>query len=196
MPLFNIFGKNPIKKLRHDELKDMELSLKVKSERLTKEVIEIDREIQQLFEKSKEAKSHLEEIDLASRIKTLAKKKEMKVAAHAELERELRAVSNLLVIKEYEVDLKAAGVWEPLQKIAPEELQKYLIDKKLEAEDRQGAVKAITELTGSVFRPTTEHEEDLDDILAVMREVKEDKLKPETASERISKQREEKELEG
>lgn len=196
MPLFSMFNRNPIKKLRHDELKEMELSLKVRSERLTKEVGEIDFEIQQIFERSKEAKSHLEEIDLASRIRTLAKKKEMKVAAHAELERELRAVTNLLVIKEYEADLKAAGVWEPLQKIAPEELQQYLIDRKLEAEDRQGAVQAITELTGSVFKPTTEHDEDLDDILAMMRQVKEDKLKPETASERISKEKEGKELEG
>jgi hypothetical protein len=189
MPLSRIFRKNPIKKLSSDELKDMELNLNVKTDRLTEEVAGIEQEIQDLFQKGKETGSHLEEVSLASHIKTLCRKKELKAAAHAQLEKELRAVSNMLIIKEHEMDLKNAGVWEPLERIPPEDLEAYLIERKLEAEDRQAAVRVVTDLTSSILNPTAEYEEGLKDILAVMREVREGKLEPETASDIVSKER-------
>jgi len=189
MPLSRVFRKNPIKKLKRDELKEMELNLKVQTDRLAQEVAGIEVEIQGLFQESKDAESHMEEISLASHIKTLCKKKEMKAAAHAQLERELCAVSNMLIIKEHEMDLKNAGVWEPLEKIPPAELETYLIDRKLDAEDRQAAVRVVTDLTSSILNPTTRYEEGLEDLLAVMREVKEGKLEPETAREIVSKGR-------
>jgi len=193
MALLNIFRKNPIEKLSRDKLREMELRLKVKSEKLTGEVSEIEAQVQHLFQKSKEARSRLEEISLANRIKTLAQKKDLKESAHAELEKELRAVSNLLIIKEHEADLRAAGVWEPLQKAPPEELEKYLIEMKLKAEDRQATVRMATDLTSSMLKPAAEHEEGLEDILAVMREVREGKLEPEAAGKMVTEEKEEEE---
>lgn len=193
MALLNIFRKNPIEKLSRDKLRETELRLKVKSEKLTGEVSEIEAQVQHLFQKSKEAKSRLEEISLANRIKTLIQKKDMKAAAHAELEKELRAVSNLLIIKEHEADLKAAGVWEPLQKAPPEELERYLIEMKLKAEDRQATVRMATDLTSSMLKPAAEHEEGLEDILAVMREVREGKLEPEAAGKMVTEEKEQEE---
>ncbi|MCL0088998.1 hypothetical protein M1O53_01285 [Dehalococcoidia bacterium] len=193
MALLSIFRKNPIEKLSRDKLKEMELRLKVKSGKLTAEVAEIEAQVQQLFQKSKEAKSRLEEISLANRIKTLAQKKDMKGAAHADLEKEIRAVSNLLIVKEHQADLQAAGVWEPLQKVAPEELEKYLIEMKLKAEDRQGTVRMATDLTSSMLKPAVEHEEGLEDILAVMREVREGKLEPEDAGKMVTEEKEQEE---
>jgi len=189
MALLNIFRRNPLKSLSRDKLKEMEIKLKVKSEQLTKEVADIEREIQYLFERSKGVKSRLEEISLANRIKTLAQKKEMKVAAHAELERELRAVGNLLVIKEHEADLRAAGVWEPLQKMPPDVLERYLIEMRLDAQDREARIKAVTEMTASVLKPGVEYEEGLEDILKVMQEVREGKLEPEAAKEAVMRER-------
>jgi hypothetical protein len=189
MPLSRIFHKNPIKKLSSDELKDMELNLNVKTDRLTEEVARIEQEIQKLFQKGKETESHLEEVSLASHIKTLCRKKELKAAAHAQLEKELRAVSNMLIIKEHETDLKNAGVWEPLERIPPADLEAYLIERKLEAEDRQAAVRVVTDLTSSILNPTTGYEEGLEDILSVMREVRQGKLEPEMASDIVSKER-------
>jgi hypothetical protein len=190
MSLLSIFRSNPIKRLKYDQLKDIELKLKVKSDRLAKEVAEIDAEIQHIFEKSKEITSRLEEINLASRIKTLGQQKDMKVAAHAELEKELRAVTNMLIIKQYEVDLRAAGAWDPLEKIPPEKLEKYLVERKLEAEDRQAAVRVVTELTSTILKPKAEYDEGLEDILAVMKEVKQGKLEPESAGKMVSKDKE------
>ena len=119
MGLGKIFERNPLKKLTRNELRDMELGLKVKSNKLTQQVSELDAEIQALFEKAKEAKSHLEEVNIASRIKTLGNKKQSSVAAHSEMEKTIRAVSNVLIIREYETDLKAVGAWKVLEKIPP-----------------------------------------------------------------------------
>jgi hypothetical protein len=149
--LLNILRKNPIEKLSQDKLREMEIRLKVKSEKLTGEISEIEAQVQHLFQKSKEARSRLEEISLANRTKTLVQKKDMKAAAHAGLEKELRAVSNLLIIKEHEADLKATGVWEPLQKAPPEELEKYLIEiKKKPSEEVFSRLHALREEKGKI----------------------------------------------
>lgn len=191
MSLRTLFSRNPIKKMSREELKELETRLNIRSERLTKEVAALDREIEYLFQKTKEARSHLEEINLANRIKTLSQKKEMKVAVHADQEKELRAVTNLLIIKEHEADLKAVKVWEPLQKLSPEYLQKYLIDIKLESQDRESAVKTIIDITSSALKPSIEYEEGLEEILSMVREVKEGKLEPHAAAKMMSEKKEE-----
>lgn len=183
--------KNPVKDMTHDELKETETKLKLSSQRLTKEISEIEKDIQQLFEKSKAAESKQEEINLANRIKTLGQQKEAKSSSHAEMEKQLRAVGNLLVIKEQEADLKAAGAWETLEKMPTEQLEQYLIDMKLQAEDRRTAVSKITELTSSTLSSTTEYDEGLEDILGAMHEVKEGKLGPEEAGKRVIEQEKE-----
>lgn len=184
-----IFGsKNPIESMSIDELKIMEIKLTNKIEELQAEVRNIEKEIQILFEKAKNAKSKSEEVSLARRIKTLLQKKEMKLNAQAQLEKELRAVSNLLILKEYEEDLKSAGVWDKLRKLDPEELEKWLISKNLEAKNRDELVSSVIEMTSMAME--VDYEEDLDEILDAIRAVKEGNMEPEDAEKMLRKEKE------
>ena len=191
MALSNIFRRNPIKSLDHKKLKETETILRAKSRELLIEIKRIENEIKLTFEKSKQASSRLEETSLARIIKTLTQKREMKAAALAKVEKELAAVSNLLIIKEHEADLKAAGVWEPLQKLPPEKLEPYLTGLQLNQQDREARVKTITDMTSSMFKPFGEPEEGLEDILQVMDALKQGKMEPEAAKDIMTKKEEE-----
>jgi len=100
-------------------------------------------------------------------------------------------VSNLLIIKEHEADLKAAGVWEPLQKVPTEQLEDYLTTLHLSQQDREARVKTIAEMASTAFKPAEDREEGLEDILKVMEALKEGTLEPEAAKEIVTKKEEE-----
>lgn len=187
MTLIDIFRKNPIDKLDPKKLKTSEGTLKLKSRELLLEVERIENEIKLIFERSKKAKSRLEETTLARRIQTLTQQCEMKSAAHAKIEKELTAISNLLIIKEHEDDLKSAGVWNFLRKVSPDKLQEHLTELQLAQEDRGDQVQTITEMTSSIFEPVSPQEEELGDILRVMDAIKQGEMEPEAAKDMITR---------
>ena len=189
-----LFGsKNPLESMKLDDLRVMEIKLTKKIEELNAEINQVDREINLLFEKAKEAKSKSEELSLARRIKTLSQKKEMKLAAQAQLEKELRAVTNVLILKEHEADLKSAGVWDAIKKLEPEKLESWLISKNLEARNRSELVATVLDMTSKAMITGAEYEEDLEDILDAIRAVKEGDLEPEEAREKVERFRVEEE---
>ena len=190
MAISDIFRRNPVKNIDRKKLKDAEFTLKLRSKELLGEVRQIKNEIQLLFGKSKKENSRLGEISLANRIKTLNQKRDMKASAQFRTEKELTAVSNLLIIKEHEADLKAAGVWDPLQKLPAEKLEDYLTKMQLDQQEDEDQVKIITEITSSAFRTSVDEEEGLEDILKVMDALKEGELEPEAAKEIITKKEE------
>ena len=110
--LSRLFGaKNPVDSMNPKDLRIMEIQLTRRIDEVAAEAKRVDGEIALLLEKARSPLSKNEEISLARRIKTLSQKKDMKLAAHAQLDKELRAVSNILILKEHEADLKSAGVW-------------------------------------------------------------------------------------
>ncbi len=185
-----LFGsRNPLESMKVDELKVMEIKLNRKIEDLRNDIRQIESEIQILFEKARSARDKSEEISIARRIKTLAQKKDMKLAAQAQLEKELRAVSNVLILKEHEEDLKAAGVWEKVRGLDPEKLESWLISKNLEARSRDELVSTVVEMTSMAMRTGISYEDDLDDILDAIRAVKEGEMEPEEAGRVVSREK-------
>lgn len=193
MALLSIFRRNPLKHLDKRKLREAEVKLKAKSNQLQEDVQHIEENIEFLFLKSKKGKSKLDDTTLARRIRTLTQKREMKVAAQAEIEKEITAVSNLLIVQEHEADLKAAGMWDPLQKVEPERLERYLADMQLKQQDQETQTKMITEMTSAVLQPSVEPDEDLNDILKVMDALKEGSMEPNAAREKVIRNTEEKE---
>lgn len=190
--LSKIFSrKKTIEDYSVEELREMEIRLNHKIEALLREVGAIEKEIQALFEKARRAKSRSEEVSIANRIKTLSHKKNTKLKAHAQLEKELRAVSNLLVLKEHESDLRQAGVWDDLKKLSPQEVEGYLIRKRLEAEDRDQLIGSVIEMTSQAMAQGVEVDEELEDILSTIRAVKKGELEPEQAERVVSGEAEE-----
>jgi thiamine phosphate synthase YjbQ (UPF0047 family) len=165
-------GGNPIDTFSLDELKVTEIQLNKKVDDIHAEVRRIDQEVQRNYDLAKESSSKSEEVSYARRIKTLLQKKEMKLSSQAQIEKELRAVSNVLILKEREKDLPS-DVVKKLKKLDPEQMEKYLIGKKLDTMNDDAQIDAIIDMTSSTMEVGVEEEDDLTDILDTIRSGKE-----------------------
>ena len=165
-------GGNPIDSLTLDELKVTEIQLNKKVDDIHAEVRRIDQEVQRNYDLAKKSTSQSEEVSYARRIKTLLLKKEGKIASQAQIEKELRAVSNVLILKEREKDLPS-DVVKKLKKLDPERMEKFLIGKKLDTMNDDAQINAIIDMTSGTMEVGVEPEEDLSDILDTIRAGKE-----------------------
>jgi hypothetical protein len=180
MGLFSrLFGaRNPVDAMNPKELRVMEIQLTRRADEVAGEAKKIEAEMALLFEKARATSSRNEEVSLARRIKTLSQKKEMKLAAQAQLDKELRAVSNILILKEHEEDLKMAGVWSRIKDLEPGALEDWLVRKNLEGQSRNDLISTITDMTSNAMTAGVEEDEDLDEILGAIRAVKDGSLDP------------------
>jgi len=96
-------------------------------------------------------------------------------------------------VKEYEDDLKRIGIWQYLEKLSPEELENFFVKLRLDAREREERLDAIVEAVGPVFTEGEKAEEGLEDILEVIRKVKEGELEPRAASRLVAEEGEERE---
>ena len=96
--VFRFFKRNPLDSMSIEELREMEIKLENKVRNVKAEIEQIDREIELVLESAKGAKTKSDELSLARKLKTLKQKKEMKLKAQAKLEKELRMVSNLIIV--------------------------------------------------------------------------------------------------
>jgi thiamine phosphate synthase YjbQ (UPF0047 family) len=179
-------GGNPIDTFSLDDLKVTEIQLNKKVDDIHAEVRRIDQEVQRNYDLAKESPSKSEEVSYARRIKTLLQKKEMKLSSQAQIEKELRAVSNVLILKEREKDLPA-DVVKKLKKLDPEQMEKYLIGKKLDTMNDDAQINAIIDMTSSTMEVGVEEEDDLTDILDTIRSGKEGTVNASPESAKIMK---------
>ena len=165
-------GGNPIDTFSIDELKVTEIQLNKKIETIHAEVRRIDQEVQRTYDLAKESSSKSEEVSYARQIKTSLQKKEMKLSTLAQVDKDLQAVSNILILKEREKDLPA-DVVRKLKKLNPEKMESYLIGKKLDTMDDDAQISAIIDMTSGTMEVGVEAEDDLGDILDTIRAGKE-----------------------
>jgi hypothetical protein len=166
-------GGNPIDTLTLDDLKVTEIQLNKKVDDIHAEVRRIDLDVERNYDLAKKSTSQSEEVSYARRIKTLLLKKEGKLASQAQIEKELRAVSNLVILKEREKDLPS-DVVKKLKKLDPEQMEKYLIGKKLDTMNDDAQIDAIIDMTSGTMEVGVEPEEDLTEILDTIRAGKEE----------------------
>ncbi|MFA4826343.1 MAG: hypothetical protein WC593_14420 [Methanoregula sp.] len=165
-------GGNPIDTFSLDELKVTEIQLNKKVEEIHAEVRRIDQQVQHTYDQAKASTSKSEEVSYARQIKTLLQKKEMKLSSLGQIDKDLRAVSNLLILQEREKDLPA-DVVRKLKKLDPEKMEKYLIGKKLDTMNDDAQLNAIIDMTSSTMEVGVEEEDDISDILDTIRSGKE-----------------------
>lgn len=165
-------GGNPIDTLSLDDLRITEIQLNKKVDDIHAEVRRIDLDVERNYDLAKKSTSQSEEVSYARRIKTLLLKKEGKLASQAQIEKELRAVSNLGILKEREKDLPS-DVVKKLKKLDPEQMEKYLIGKKLDTMNDDAQIDAIIDMTSGTMEVGVEPEEDLTEILDTIRAGKE-----------------------
>jgi hypothetical protein len=165
-------GGNPIDTLSLDDLKITEIQLNKKVDDIHAEVRRIDLDVERNYDLAKKSTSQSEEVSYARRIKTLLLKKEGKLASQAQIEKEIRAVSNLVILKEREKDLPS-DVVKKLKKLDPDQMEKYLIAKKLDTMNDDAQIDAIIDMTSGTMEVGVEPEEDLTEILDTIRAGKE-----------------------
>ncbi len=170
--VFKLFRRNPLDSVSIEELKEMEIKLENKIRGVKAEIEEIDREIELVLEDAKKAKTKSDKLSLARRLKTLKQKKEMKLKAQAKIEKELRMVSNLIIVKEYQKDLESTGVWGKLKKMNPEKVEEWLVERNFEEMSRDEMISQVIAMTSSAMDKGIEFEEDLEDELEVIRAIK------------------------
>jgi hypothetical protein len=179
-------GGNPIDSLTLDDLKVTEIQLNKKVDDIHAEVRRIDQDVQRNYDLAKKSSSQSEEVSYARRIKTLLLKKEGKIASQAQIEKDLRAVSNIVILKEREKDLPS-DVVKKLKKLDPEQMEKYLIGKKLDTMNDDAQIDAIIDMTSGTMEVGVEPEDDLSDILDTIRAGKEEPLVISPESARVKK---------
>ena len=186
--IYKLLKAGDIESLKIKDLRLMEIKLNKKIDDLNEEIRGIASTIQSLFQKARETTTQSEEISIANRIKTLSQKKEMKQSAIMQLEKELRGVSNLLILKENERDLKESGAWNKLKKMKPEKMEKWLTSKTLEQRNRQELMDTVVSMTSEAME-SVDYDEDLDEILDTIREVKGGNIEVEDASRKVMKEK-------
>lgn len=176
--LSRLFGlRDPISSMNLSELRETEIQLTHKVEELQEEIRQIEKDIQVNFDRAKKTTSRAEEVTFARRIKTLSQKKEMKLHAQSQREKELRAISNIIILKEDERDVPS-DVLDRLKRIDPERLEHWLISQNLRTQSREEQVSSIIDLTSEAMKIGAEEEEDLTEILDAIRMGKEQRVAP------------------
>jgi len=189
--LSRLFGrKNPLDIPLH-ELNESRIKLEVQIQKIENEMAAIDLEIGRLFEQAKEARSKSEELTIATKIKTLNQRKRNLQRTHAQLNKQLMLISNLLIIKENEAILKETPTWNLLRKMSSEELEKHLTEMQLDAQNFNDVLNQMLGITDQTIGAGVDFEEDeeLAEIMETIRAVKEGELEPEVAAERVTGER-------
>ena len=178
--LSGIFAKkNRIESLNIEDVKISEIQLNKKISDLQMEIHVLEERITRYFAEAASASSRSEEISIARRIDTTSKKREAKLQAQMQLEKELRALTNILILKEHEHDLQSAGVWNALGSLEPDEVEGWLVSKNLNAESHDELVREISRLTDDAMSVGSDmDEENLAEILHMIDAVKSGDLEP------------------
>ncbi|NJE08489.1 hypothetical protein E3E31_08135 [Thermococcus sp. M39] len=182
------FGKKNPLDISLNQLRETQVKLDMQIRRIENEMVEIDRQIALLFEQAKRARSKSEELTIATKIKTLNQRKRNLQNTHAQLNKQMMLVSNLMIIKENEAILKGTPTWKILHNMSPEELEQKLVEIQLDAQNLNENLNRMLGYTDQALATGVnfEADEELEEILSTIRAVKEGELEPEIAAEKVT----------
>ena len=189
MSIFSkFFGKKNPLGIPLPKLNESKIKLDYQIQKIENELASIDREIAVLFEKARTARSKSEELTIATKIKTLNQRKKNLQRTHAQLNKQLMLISNLVIIKENEAILRGTPTWELLRNMSPEELERNLAEMQLDARNFSENLNQMLGITDQTIGAGIDFEEDeeLAEIMQTIHAVKEGELEPETVAERIA----------
>ncbi|MEM2030874.1 MAG: hypothetical protein QXV35_05960 [Archaeoglobaceae archaeon] len=137
MGFMDVFKKNPLEKLSMRELQGEELRLRNRLDRIKRDVNEIEKKKKQLFQEGVGA-DFLKKKMIAQEIKSLDLEQKLKMKDFMTAQRQYTLIKNLVIVKRYQRELEAQGVWKKLTSMEPEELEKVLIDVNLDGKAFDG----------------------------------------------------------
>ena len=159
MGIMDTFRKNPVDKIQIGELREEEMKLKSRINRLRKEIEKIEKDKKRKFQEGVGA-DLIKKKMLAQELKQLDMEAKLKVKNFMVLHKQYMFVSNLVIIKKYEKDLRKTEVWNKIQSITPENFERSLIRVNLAG---KGFETIIDDLNQIFFMDVAESDSDLDD---------------------------------
>lgn len=161
MGILDRLRKNSIDKMKLQELREEEMRLKNQVERIRKDINRLEKEKKKRFEEGVGA-DLIKKKMLAQEIKQLDMEARLNMKNFTTLHKQYMLVSNLVVIKKYESQLKKSKLWEKLTKVSPEHLETALIKVNLsgkEFEDVVDNLNRVFEMDVTEFESTEDEAE-------------------------------------
>lgn len=128
------FKKNPVDKLNTRDLQEEEIRLKNRMERIRKDINKIEKGKKQKFQEGVGADLMKKKM-LAQEIKQLDTEARLKLKNFTTINKQYMFVSNLIVVKKYEQDLKKNKIWDKISEIGSDNFESALISTSLAGKD-------------------------------------------------------------
>jgi len=191
--LSKFFGKKNPLDVPMEKLKESRIKLEYQIQKIENDINGIEKEITFLFDKAKVARSKSEELTIATKIKTLNQKKESLKKVHAQLNKQLIVVNNLIIIKENEELLKGTPTWKMLRNMSPEELETKLAEMQFDVYKFNEGLETTLRITNQAMETGVDFEDDeIGEIMKTIHAVKEGELDPENATKKVDEKAEKK----
>ncbi|EHQ35886.1 hypothetical protein [Methanoplanus limicola] len=159
LSIFTALRKNPVDRLKPGDLREEELKLKSRINRLRKEIDRIERDKKLKFQEGV-GSDLIRKKMLIQELKQLDMEAKLKVKNFMALHRQFMFVSNLLIIKKYERDLRKTEVWKKIQNISPDDFEGALIRVNLSGKGFEGIIDDLNQI---FFMDVAESGADLDE---------------------------------
>lgn len=130
MGLLDFIRGNSVDRLDTRELKEEEMRLQNHIELARKDILKIEKQKKDMFKQSVGA-DLIKKKMLAQQIKHLDVQAQMKIKQFMMMHKQYMFVSNLVVVKKYEKELKQNKIWSKITNIEPSKFESALINVNL-----------------------------------------------------------------
>lgn len=144
MSILDKIKGNPLDKMKVRELRSEEIRLKNRMDQIRKEIDKNEKEKKKIFQQGVGADPIRKKM-LAQDMVGLDLEAKLKLKNFATARRQLMFTKNLLIIKNYEKDLKNIGVWKKITAIPKENLESFLIKVRLEGKEFDEILNQLNE---------------------------------------------------
>ncbi|MFW5638256.1 MAG: chromosome assembly protein [Methanoculleus sp.] len=145
MSFWDVFRKNPVDKIKVRELQGEEIRLKNQIERARKEINKLEKEKKVRFQEGVGA-DLLKKKMLAQEIKQLDMEVKLKTQKFMAMHKQFMFISNLIVIKQFEKELKNTPFWDKITHIPPEQFESALINVNLSGKAFENVLDSLNQV--------------------------------------------------
>lgn len=130
MGIFDFIRGNSVDRLKTRELKEEEMRLQNHIELARKDIQKIEKQKKDIFKQGVGA-DLIKKKMLAQQLKHLDMKAQLKIKAFMTMHKQFMFVSNLVIVKQYEKELKQSPIWSKITNIEPSKFENALINVNL-----------------------------------------------------------------
>ncbi len=176
--LSELFGgkMGRIEKLTSNQLEDEKIRLQTVQEGFIKEVRSLEDKKRALFEEGRKKKSTLEKQALAVQVKQVDDEAKDVIKANNIISRQILVTGKLMQIKKREGLLKSEGLWGMIGSVAPEELEKFMLDVKVKSKQGDAQSRRLLDILGEGDADVESVDPEISKIMAAMEEAGEDEI--------------------